>query len=152
MGVALSLAEQAYRQNEVPVGALVTNEDGKILSKAHNTKENDHNPCGHAEILAITKAASAQKSWRLDKCELIVTLEPCPMCLAAAVQGRIKRIIFGAFDPKGGSIGLNYNLHKDPRLNHSLGIIGGICHYQCGKLLSQFFREKRHLYKRPRPF
>ena len=146
MGVALSLAEQAYRQNEVPVGAVITNPDGKIISKAHNSRERDHNPCGHAELLAMVEAAKTLKSWRLVGCEVVVTLEPCPMCLAAALQGRISRIIFGAYDPKGGAISLNYKLHQDPRLNHSLRLVGGIRHYQCGKLLSQFFKEKRHLY------
>ena len=153
MGTALGLAEKAYRQDEVPVGALIIDGDRKIVSRAHNEKETKNNPCGHAEILAMVDAAKQLKSWRLNDCELVVTLEPCPMCLAAAVQGRLRRVIFGAYDSKGGCLSLNYNFHKDSRLNHSLAVIGGIRHYECGSLLSQFFREKRHLYKtRGRPY
>lgn len=147
MGVALSSAEEAYRRDEVPVGALVIDEDGKILSRAHNERETKNNPCAHAEVLAMVCAAEKLKSWRLTGCELVVTLEPCPMCLAAALQARVRRVVFGAYDAKGGSLSLQYNFYKDARLNHSLGVVGGIRHYECGSLLSRFFREKRHLYK-----
>ena len=150
MDICLSEAEKAYQQDEVPVGALVIDEMGKILSQAHNTREKDQNPCGHAEILAIQKAAHFKKSWRLNRCTLIVSLEPCPMCLASALQGRIQQIIFGAYDPKGGSISLGYHLYKDQRLNHNLSIIGGLRHYESSRLLSQFFKEKRTHYKNKR--
>ena len=144
MGLALEQAEKAYRQDEVPVGAVMTDSGGKILSKAHNLREQTGNPCGHAEILAILETAKLLRNWRLDGCRLFVTLEPCPMCLGAALQSRLEMIGFGAYDSKGGALSLNYNLHDDGRLNHSLAMVGGIRHYQCADLLSHFFREKRH--------
>ena len=144
MALALEQAEKAYRYDEVPVGAVLTDSEGKILSQAHNLREYTCNPCGHAEILAMWEAAKLLKSWRLENCRLFVTLEPCLMCLGAALQARIGMIGFGAYDPKGGALSLNYNAYKDKRLNHSIAIVGGIRHYQCGDLLSRFFKEKRH--------
>ena len=144
MGLALEEAEKAYRQDEVPVGAVIIDGQGKILSKAHNMREQNGNPCGHAEILVILKAAELLGSWRLENCRLFVTLEPCLMCLGAAQQSRLEMVGFGAYDPKGGALSLNYNFYKDPRLNHSMRMVGGIRHYQCAELLSHFFKEKRH--------
>lgn len=143
MSSALIEAETAYKNDEVPIGALIVNESGTIISKAHNIKEKNNDPCGHAEILAIREAAKNLKAWRLKGCTLFVTLEPCPMCLSAAVQARLDRVIFGAYDPKGGAISLGYNLYRDQRLNHNFDVIGGVLHYKCSNLLSTFFREKR---------
>ena len=143
MGLALEQAEKAYRIGEVPVGAVMTDSCGKILSQSHNLREKTGNPCGHAEILAILATAKLLNSWRLTGCRLFVTLEPCPMCLGAALQSRLEMIGFGAYDPKGGSLSLNYNFYKDPRLNHSVAMVGGLRHYQCANLLSHFFQEKR---------
>ena len=150
MMLALEQAEKAYRCNEVPVGAVLTNADGKILSSTHNIREQTCNPCGHAEILAILEASQLLKSWRLKGCRLFVTLEPCPMCLGAILQSRMEMVVFGAYDPKGGALSLNYNFYKDERLNHSVAIVGGIRHYQCADMLSKFFKEKRH-FKRASP-
>ena len=144
MGLALEQAEKAYRCDEVPVGAVLTDRTGKILSKTCNLREQTVNPCGHAEILAICEAAKLLKSWRLTGCRLFVTLEPCLMCLGAALQSRLEMIGFGAYDPKGGALSLNYNFYQDKRLNHALAMVGGIRHYQCADLLSRFFKEKRH--------
>ena len=144
MGLALEEAEKAYRSDEVPVGAIVTDKSGKILSVSHNNRENSGNPCGHAEILAIMEAARSRPNWRLEGCRLFVTLEPCLMCLGAAIQSRLDIIGFGAYDPKGGALSLNYNFYKDQRLNHSVAVIGGIRHYECAGILSRFFKEKRH--------
>ena len=144
MGLALEQAEKAYRCGEVPVGAVLMDKDGKLLSTAHNTREQSGNPCGHAEILAIMEAARSRPSWRLDGCRLFVTLEPCIMCLGAAIQSRLELIGFGAYDPKGGAMSLNYNFYKDERLNHSVAMVGGVRHYECAGILSRFFKEKRH--------
>ena len=143
MESALLEAEAAYKLDEVPIGALVVDTNGSIISKAHNIKESTSDPCGHAEILALQDAAKNLKNWRLKGCTLFVTLEPCPMCLSAALHARIERIIFGAYDAKGGAISLGYNLFKDKRVNHNCDIVGGVMHYKCSNLLSNFFREKR---------
>lgn len=146
MDEALIEAEKAYRLDEVPIGAVIVDAKGTIISRAHNVKEKNHNPCGHAEVLAIIEASSKLNNWRLLDCSLFVTLEPCPMCLAAMVQARIENLFFGAYDSKGGAISLNYNLHQDKRLNHRFNVVGGLSHYECSKKLSNFFREKRSSY------
>lgn len=143
MESALLEAEAAYKLDEVPIGALVVDANGSIISKAHNIKESTSDPCGHAEILALQEAAKNLKNWRLKGCTLYVTLEPCPMCLSAALHARVERIIFGAYDAKGGAISLGYNLFKDKRVNHNCDVVGGVMHYKCSNLLSNFFREKR---------
>ena len=148
MDEALIEAEKAYRLNEVPIGAVVVDSSGAILSRSHNLKEKNNNPCGHAEVLAIIEAAKKVNNWRLLDCSLYVTLEPCPMCLSAMIQARIGTLLFGAYDPKGGSLSLNYNFYKDQKLNHSFPIIGGLRHFECSKLLSSFFREKRTGYNK----
>ena len=146
MDEALIEASKAYREDEVPIGAVIVDSQGSIIARAHNKKEHVNNPCGHAEILAILEAAKKLNNWRLIGCSIYVTLEPCPMCMGALVQSRISNLYFGAYDSKGGAISLNYNLHKDKRLNHNFNIIGGIKHYECSKVLSRFFREKRATY------
>lgn len=147
MEEALIEAEKAYREDEVPIGAIIVDAKGSILARAHNNKEQNHNPCGHAELLAISKAAKKIENWRLLDCSLYVTLEPCPMCLAAIMQARLKKLYFGAYDPKGGALSLQYNLHNDQRLNHQIEVVGGINHYSTSQILSRFFREKRSGYK-----
>ncbi len=147
MGLAVEQAELAYKSGEVPVGALVVSPEGTILSKQFNLKETTFNPSGHAEILALTEAGKKLQNWRLSDCTLYVTLEPCPMCLTAMVQARIKTCVFGTYDGKGGALSLGYRLHQDKRLNHQFQIYGGIKHFECSKLLSQFFRERRASYK-----
>lgn len=148
MDEALIEADKAYRIDEVPIGAVIADPNGVILSKSHNLKEKNHNPCGHAEILAITEAAKKIGNWRLINCSLYVTLEPCPMCLSAMIQARIGTLYFGAYDPKGGSLSLNYNFYKDAKLNHSFDVVGGLRHFECSHLLSTFFREKRLNYNK----
>ena len=144
---AIKLARDAYKADEVPVGAMVVDERGKIISSAHNLKEKTNDPCGHAEVLAIREAASLLNRWRLSDCYLYVTLEPCVMCMGALIQARIKGLIFGAYDAKAGSISTGHYLHRHPKLNHHFSVIGGVEHYQCSTILSQFFREKRLNYK-----
>lgn len=148
MSMALDEAHEAVKQDEVPVGAILTDKFGEILAKTHNTKEQDQNPCHHAEVLAITKACEELKTWRLIDCNLFVTLEPCPMCMASLSQARIKNIYFGAYDPKGGAASLGLNLHKDERLNHKMNLFGGFEHRECSRLISSFFRNKRANYRK----
>ncbi len=146
MQSALLEAEKAYSQDEVPVGAVVVDEAGKVLSMAHNQKEKAHNPCGHAEILAIQEACKKEEDWRLNGCTLFVTLEPCTMCMGAIIQARIKTVIFGAYDQKGGAISLGFNIHQNNKLNHQVQIMGGVRHFECSKILSDFFRLRRGQY------
>ena len=143
MQKALDLAKKAALVDEVPVGAMVVDKDGNILSEAYNTREQDKDPLGHAELKAIQLASKKLNDWRLEDCTLYVTLEPCPMCLSAMREARIKLCVFGAYDSKGGALSLGYRMHQDPRLNHRFSIIGGIGQNEASGLLSDFFRKKR---------
>lgn len=147
MNLALEQAEIAYRKAEIPIGAVLVSKDKSLIAASHNEKEHEHNPCAHAEILALQKSANLLKNWRLTDCILYVTLEPCPMCLSAMSQARISQCIFGAYDAKGGALSLGFDFYKDKRLNHQFNIMGGIKHYPCAKILSTFFRERRREYK-----
>lgn len=147
MGEALKEAEAAGRRDEVPIGACLLDAQGKIITKAGNNKEETNCPTGHAEILVINKASEILKDWRLLDCTLVVTLEPCLMCMGALWQSRISKLVFGAYDPKGGALSLNYNFHDDSRLNHKFSIMGGVRHYESSRLMSQFFKQKRSKYK-----
>lgn len=138
---ALKEAEKSAKKGEVPVGAVVVSEN-KVLSRAHNEVIEKNDPTAHAEIMAIRKACLKRKNYRLSDCDLYVTLEPCPMCLGAAVNSRIKRLIFGAYDPKAGAV---ESIMKFPfdRMNHRVEIKGGVLAEECGKILKDFFKEKR---------
>lgn len=142
MQEAIELAKQAEKLNEVPIGAVVV-KDGQIIGQGYNRREIDGNPLGHAEILAIMQASKHLGGWRLEDCEIFVTLEPCPMCAGAIVQSRIKRLVYGASDPKSGYAGTLYNTLQDKRLNHQTEIIQGICLEECQLLLQNFFRRLR---------
>lgn len=148
MKLAIEQAELARKIGEVPIGCLIVDENKKIISETHNLKEFTHNPCGHAEILAIQQACKEKKNWRLKGCSLYVTLEPCPMCFSACYQARLENIYFGAYDSKGGALSLGYRFDKDERLNHKLKIMGGVEHFKCSEILSQFFKERRKTYKK----
>ena len=147
MGEALRTARRAPAHRDVPVGAVVVKE-GAVLSRAHNRREADGDPSAHAEVLAIRRAARKLGSWRLDGCTLYVTLEPCAMCAGAIVLARIPRLVFGAEDPKAGFVGSLGDLCRDPRLNHRLHVTEGILGEACGRILKEFFREKRAAAKR----
>jgi len=143
MARALELARQAAAEDEVPVGAVVMDlASGKILGEGRNQREHCHDPTGHAEILALQSASKSLQSWRLLNCVLIVTLEPCPMCLAAAQQARVEQVIYAAHDPKGGALSLGYRLHEDQRLNHRFSG-ERLDEPECSEVLKQFFRKKR---------
>ncbi len=143
MELALRVARRALEQEEVPVGAVVLGPDGALLGQAHNQRETLQDPTAHAEMIAITQAATALGSWRLEGTRLYVTLEPCTMCAGAIVHARIPVVVFGAFDPKAGAAGSLYNVLADDRLNHRPELIGGIHADECGELLREFFQERR---------
>ncbi|GAB5404436.1 MAG: tRNA adenosine(34) deaminase TadA [Aureliella sp.] len=142
MKKALDLAVSAYEQDEVPVGAIVVL-DGRVIGSGWNQRESLRDPTAHAEMIAITQAAAAVENWRLERCTLYVTLEPCPMCAGAIVQARIPRIVYGAVDPKGGAVDTLYKLLDDSRLNHRSDVTAGVMAADCGAILSAFFQEKR---------
>lgn len=147
MNIALEEAELAYKNNEVPVGAVLVGPTGAVLSRQFNLKEHHFNPTGHAEVLCLIEAGKKLQNWRLTDCTLYVTLEPCPMCLSAMVQSRLNQCVFGAYDSKGGSLSLGYHLHQDKRMNHQFSMLGGVKHFECSKLLSQFFKDRRRNYQ-----
>lgn len=147
MGLAIEQAEQAYRAQEVPVGAILVSPDGEVLSRQFNLKETHFNPVAHAEVLSMIDGGKKLQNWRLSDCTLYVTLEPCPMCLSAMVQSRVRQCVFGAYDAKGGALSLGYHLHQDKRLNHQFQVMGGIRHFECSRLLSTFFKERRSTYR-----
>lgn len=139
---ALKLAEHAMEEDEVPVGAVIVHEQ-RIVGSGWNQREALQDPTAHAEMIAITQAAATLGSWRLEKCTLYVTLEPCPMCAGAIVQSRVDRVVYGASDPKAGAVDSLFRLLDDPRLNHRAAVTAGLLGDQCGSLLSGFFQEKR---------
>ncbi|MBC7466555.1 MAG: nucleoside deaminase [Bdellovibrio sp.] len=143
MEMAIDLAKTSEQKGEVPIGALIVDEAGKVIAKATNLRETNLTVLGHAELVAIHRACKKLKSWRLTNCTLYVTLEPCHMCAGALVQSRIKRVVFGAFDPKGGALGTLNNLAEDKRLNHQFEAKGGIKQEECSHLLKTFFKKKR---------
>lgn len=147
MALALAQAEEAMAADEVPVGAIVV-QDGIVLAAAHNQREQLRDPTAHAEMIAITQAAAALDSWRLERCTLYVTLEPCPMCAGAILQARIPQLAYGADDVKAGAVVSLYQLLDDSRLNHRVDVVSGIMAAQCGKLLTDFFAQKRSLGKK----
>ena len=142
MRLALQQAQQAQVEDEVPVGAIILNQD-RIIAAAYNQREQLHDPPAHAEMIAITQAAEAIGDWRLEHCTMYVTLEPCPMCAGAIIQSRIPRIVYGATDPKAGAVTSLYNLLTDTRLNHTVQVTGGVLAEDCGRILTNFFRSKR---------
>jgi tRNA(adenine34) deaminase len=144
MGHALDEAAEALQHDDVPVGAVVVHlSTGEIVARAHNSRERDHDPTAHAELLALQAAARHAGTWRLTGHALVVTLEPCPMCAGAAWAARIGRLVFGAADPKAGAAGSLYNFAADPRLNHEIDVVPGVRAEECAALLTAFFRSRR---------
>ncbi|MBX3040169.1 MAG: tRNA adenosine(34) deaminase TadA [Bdellovibrionaceae bacterium] len=151
MRMALKWAEKARDLGEVPVGAVLVAADGTILSHGYNMRENWKTPLAHAEILAVQTASKRLQQWRLLDTTLYVTLEPCVMCAGALVQARIKRLVYGATDPKAGGTESLYQICSDPRLNHRMEITTGILRDECSGILSDFFRERRKQGKQKLP-
>lgn len=142
MKVALKEAEKAYKKDEVPIGAVIV-KDGKVIARAHNLRESSKQSIAHAEILAIQKACKRLGAWRLENCDLYVTLEPCAMCTGAIINSRIKNLFIGAMDLKSGTVGSKLNLLKDYKFNHTVNVQIGILQEECSNILSEFFKDLR---------
>jgi tRNA(adenine34) deaminase len=143
MEMALEEAAIAAEEDEVPVGAVIVSLERGIIARAHNQREQLHDPTAHAEIIAFTQAAQAIQHWRLLNCIMYVTLEPCPMCAGAAVQARLPMLVYGAADAKAGACHSLYEITNDSRLNHRVEVVAGVDAERCGAILSEFFRKKR---------
>ena len=143
MQQAIAIAQEVKSSGDVPVGALIVNDAGEILSSGKNEREKDNDPTAHAEIVAIRKASEKLGSWRLDELTLIVTLEPCVMCAGAILQSRIKRLVFGAFDQKAGAVGSSLDVIRDVRALSKVEVVSGVLEKECAKLLTDFFATKR---------
>ncbi|MEE3369644.1 MAG: tRNA adenosine(34) deaminase TadA [Planctomycetota bacterium] len=142
MRAALQQAELALSENEVPVGAVIVRNE-RIIAAAHNQREQLRDPTAHAEMIAITQAAEAVGGWRLLECTLYVTLEPCPMCAGAILQARIPNLVYGAADPKAGAVSSLFRLLGDARLNHRTEVVPSVLDEDCGRILSDFFSQRR---------
>jgi tRNA(adenine34) deaminase len=143
MRLALRQAEEAGRRDEVPVGAVIVDREGRVIGRAHNRREQLHDPTAHAEMIAITQAAEALQAWRLLDTTLYVTLEPCAMCAGAAVLARIPRVVYAAADPKAGAAGSVLDLLRHPALNHRAEVIPGVLADEASALLADFFEKRR---------
>lgn len=143
MEIALRQAAIAGHKREVPIGALVVAENDVLLAAAHNQTITRKDPTAHAEILALRQAAAKLGNYRLLNTTLYVTVEPCPMCMGAAIHARVLRVVFGIRDPKWGAAGSLYNFAADPRFNHQPQLLDGIREDECKQLMQDFFREKR---------
>ena len=142
MEIALEYAKKAFDNDEVPVGCVIVKDD-EIIAVGYNQKESSQSPLDHAEIIAIKEASNKLNSWRLEGCSLYVTLEPCSMCAGAIIQARIETVVFGAFDPKGGSFGSVINLAEVKGLNHYPIVISNIMEEESKQMLKAFFKKKR---------
>lgn len=142
MAYALKEAEKAEKKGEVPVGAVIVHE-GRVIARGHNKRELAHDPCAHAELIAIRSASKKLGRWRLSGTALYVTLEPCIMCMGAIILARIPRLVFGTFDPKAGACGSVYDIAADAKLNHSVHVVSGVLREACQGGLQDFFRKLR---------
>lgn len=142
MRLAIEEAKKAEAIGEVPIGCVIVKGD-EVIAMGHNRRETDLLAAAHAEMIAIESANETLQNWRLEDCELYVTLEPCPMCAGAIVLSRVKRVIFGAHDPKGGCCGTLMNLVQDERFNHQAEVTENVLAEECGALLTDFFRDLR---------
>ena len=143
MQQAIELARQASNFDDVPVGALIVNEQGEVLATGQNLREKDNDPTAHAEIIAIKNAGNKISNWRLDDLTLVVTLEPCVMCAGAIAQSRMKRLVYGAFDEKAGAVGSIWDVIRDPRALTKVEVVSGVLADECAVLLKDFFKNKR---------
>lgn len=144
MTAALEMAQEAVKAGEVPVGAVVVDASGKVLGRGYNRCISDHDPTGHAEIVALRSAAAQVGNYRLPGLALYVTLEPCVMCVGAMLHARLARVVYGASDPKTGACGGVLNVPAIDQLNHHTTVLGGVMAEECAARLQQFFRERRH--------
>jgi tRNA(adenine34) deaminase len=142
MRLAIDVARIAPESGDIPVGAIVINEEGIVIGRGFNEREANNDPTAHAEIVAICNAASRLQKSRLDGCTLIVTLEPCAMCAGAIAQSRISRVIYGAWDTKAGAVGSVWDVLRDPRSIFKVEVVAGVLERECAELLTDFFKEK----------
>ena len=152
MHLALQLAQRAWQQGEVPVGAVLLDEQGQVIGQGFNQVITGHDPSLHAEMVAVRQAAAQQKNYRLPGAQLFVTLEPCVMCLGAMFHARLSRIVYAAADPKTGACGSLLCLHHNQQLNHQTQVHSGLLQPQASQLLRDFFKERRQLAKQKRYF
>jgi tRNA(adenine34) deaminase len=146
---AIIEAGKAQAKDEVPIGCVIV-QGGRIIARGHNVRETSQDPIGHAELIAIRKAARKLGSWRLLDTVLYVTLEPCTMCMGAIILARIPTVVFGCYDPKGGAAGSLYDLSSDPRLNHRVELLPQVLEHECSRLLSDFFSALRERKRKAR--
>ena len=142
MKEALKEAKKAELIDEVPIGCVIVKDD-KIIARGHNQRETKQSPIGHAEIVAINKASKKLNSWRLEGCDIYVTLEPCIMCSGAIIQSRINKVYYGASDPKGGALGSSINVLEAKNINHHPEVISGVLQEKCSKIITNYFKAKR---------
>ena len=139
---AIKQAQKAFSEDEVPIGCVIV-KDGKVIARAHNTRNKSKSATSHAEIIAINKACKKLNDWRLNGCTLFVTVEPCPMCAGACYNSRVDAVVFGASDEKGGAFGGKIDLTNQNILNHKLNVVGGVLKQECNALIKKFFELKR---------
>ena len=142
MRLALKEAMKAEAIDEVPIGCVIVKDD-KVIARAHNVRESSNRAIGHAEMMAIEKANKKLGAWRLEDCDIYITLEPCLMCAGAIILARIKNVYFGAYDPKGGALGSSINVLEANNINHHPNVEGGILQKECSELISNYFSKKR---------
>ena len=142
MREAIKEAKKAELIDEVPIGCVIV-KNNKIIARGHNVRESKQSPTGHAEIMAISKASKKLKSWRLEDCDIYITLEPCIMCCGAIIQSRIRHIYFGAFDPKGGALGSSINVMEAKNINHHPEVTSGLLLEECSSIITNYFKSKR---------
>lgn len=142
MKEALKEARKAELIDEVPIGCVIVKDD-EIIARGHNQRETKQSPIGHAEIIAINKASKKLKSWRLEGCDIYVTLEPCIMCSGAIIQSRINKVYYGASDPKGGALGSSINVLEANNINHHPEVISGVLKEECSSIITNYFKAKR---------
>ena len=142
MKEALKEAELARLEDEVPIGCVIVKDD-QIIARSHNQRDKSHNPLGHAETLAIKKASEVVNDWQLVDCELYVTIEPCIMCSGAIIQSRIKRVVYGAPDIKGGAFGSSINILEASNINHRPEVVKGVLEKECADIIKNYFKSKR---------
>ncbi len=143
MALALNEAKKALKEDEVPVGCVIV-KNNKVIARAYNRRESTFDPTSHAEINAIRKASKKEKSWRLAGATLYVTVEPCSMCAGAILWARIKRVVYGAKDLKGGALGTTYNMYEIDNLNHYPEVTSGVLEKECSEIIKSYFKSKRN--------
>jgi tRNA(adenine34) deaminase len=139
----LAIQEATASGDDVPVGALLLDEDGDVIARGGNRRELDDDPTAHAEVVALRRGGAVRGEWRLSGCTLVVTLEPCTMCAGAIGLARVGRVVFGAYDPKAGAVGSLWDVLRDRRLNHRPEVVGGVLEQECGEMLRAFFAHHR---------